>query len=186
MHPDAKSNVPKPAPLLHASVLPLTPPRRRPGPSWSRCALVMHGVATLVGPKSRLAWLRPVCATIAHQVAVVSTYVMLGYYDVVRRAAFKRSITGWRILWVHAALHYGPVAWWDYVKTYGHIRGWHKGVALVLHALWFWFGVGGTRRGLESVYAEMPGSRCWGELGLVSLVGVLTAGNYPVTSRTPA
>ena len=170
MHSLHTKNVQRPTLRMSS---PVSPPKR-PCPSWSRCALVMHGVATLSGPKSRLAWLQPVCATIAHQVAVVSTYAMLGYYDVVRRAAMKRSITGWRVLWVHAVLHYGPVAWWADVPGRA-IRGWHKGVALVLHALWFWFGVGGTRRGLENVYAEMPGSGCWGELGLVSLVGVLTA-----------
>ena len=143
--------------------------------------MMLHGVATLVGPKSRLAWMQPVCATIAHQVAVVSTYVMLGYYGVVRRAALKRSITGWQILWVHAVLHYGPVVWWSHVKP-GSIRAWHKGVVLGLHALWFWLGVGGTRDGLEKVYAEMPRANCWGELALVSLVGVLTAGSQARTS----
>ena len=171
MHASASRGPPRPT-LMRPPVAPV----RRPCPSWSRCALVLHGVATLSGPKSRLAWLRPVCAAIAHQVAVVSTYAMLGYYDVVRRAAMKRSLTGWQMWAVHAVLHYGPVAWWDYVNAYGDIRGWHKGVALVLHALWCWLGAGGTRRGLEHVYAEMPGASCWGELGLVSVVGVLTSG----------
>lgn len=166
-----------PSPVSRPRLRPSADAPRRPCPSWSRCALVLHGVVALWGrQKSRLRWLRPVCAVVAHQVAVVSTYAMLGYYDVVRRAALKRSITGWRVLWVHAVLHYGPVAWWADVPA-GAIRGWHKGVALVLHALWFWLGVGGTRRGLEDVYAEMPGAGCWGELGLVSLVGVLTAGS---------
>lgn len=136
---------------------------------------MLHGVVALSGRKGRLAWLQPVCAVVAHQVAVVSTYAMLGYYDVVRRAALKRLITGWRILWIHAVLHYGPVAWWGDVPTRA-IRTWHKGVALGLHFLWFWLGVGGTRDGLENVYAEMPGSGCWHELCLVSVVGVLTAG----------
>lgn len=146
---------------------------RIPCPSWSRCAAVLHGVVLMGGKKLR--WAHPVCAVVAHQVAVVSTYAMLGYYRVVRAAANKRSLFGWRMWAAHVILHYGPVVTWSQVRQ-DRVQGWHKVVALVLHAMWFWFGVGGTRAGLERVYARLPALKCWGEIGLASVVGVLTAG----------
>ena len=142
--------------------------------SWSRYAAVLHGVVLMGG--KRLRWAHPVCAVVAHQVAVVSTYAMLGYYRVVRAAANKRSLFGWRMWAAHVVLHYGPVVLWSSRVDASRIRGWHKVVALVLHAMWFWFGVGGTRAGLEEVYARLPGVESWGEIGLASVVGVMTAG----------
>ena len=136
---------------------------------------MLHGIVAVSGPKGPLRWLRPVCVVVAHQVAVVSTYAMLGYYRVVRAAADTRSLFGWRMWAAHVVLHYGPVVAWSHVRQ-DRVQGWHKGVALVLHVMWFWFGVGGTRAGLERVYARLPALECWGEIGLASLVGVLTAG----------
>lgn len=135
----------------------------------------MHAVVAMGGP--RLRWARPMCVVLAHQVAVVSTYTMLAYYRVVRQAADRRLLLGWRMWATHVVLHYGPVVLWRHA-AFNTVKAWHRCAVMAMHAVWFWFCVGGTRTGLERVYAKMPDVQCWGEIALASVVGVLTAGEH--------
>ena len=149
--------------------------------SWSRCAAVLHVVVAVGG--RRLSWARPLCVAVAQQVAIVSTYALLAYYNVVRNAANKRLLTPWGMWCTHVVLHYGPVTWWAGVRR--PVQAWHKAAALGLHALWFWGAAGGTRSGLEAVYAKMPDKHGWDEIALVSALAALTAGNRPIAYPHP-
>lgn len=141
----------------------------RPAPTWTRCAMMLHGAATASGVRGDVPGAMSV---LARAVALTSTYILVTEWTAVQRAAAARGLDWRGVAAAHIVTHLVPVAWWRWRQAPPATARARAAIA-ALHLTWYlaWVrpcgGLGATYSGAhelkwKQIAAVSAATLAWG------------------------